>query len=170
MPLQGPRFCGSLMQGKGVTAEQAALCSKGIGGRLAKGVYHFPSLGVPRCTPPQQHPSVSKNDRWDALAACLREEPLTKLDLSGVHNEECVVRTVNAGSLRGKLLRLIALITLVGPDVVCVQETWEGFEPSDLAGLPYLVFVDPQFDGGGLLTLIHRRHAGPRPPGSWTRC
>ena len=84
----------------------------------------------------------------DALAACLRKGPLTKLDLSGVQDEECVMLTMNAGSLRGKLLRLLALITLVEPNVVCVQETWEGFEPSDLAGLPYLGFTGPQFDGG----------------------
>ena len=98
------------------------------------------------------------------MAASLCEEPLTKLDVSVVENGECVVLPVNAGSLRGKLSRLIALITLVEPDVVCVQETWEGFESSDLAGLPYRVFASPQFDGGGLLTLIHRRHTGPRPP------
>ena len=55
---------------------------------------------------------------------CLRKEPLSKLDLSGAKDQECVVLTLNAGSLKGKLPRLLALLALVEPDVVCVQETW----------------------------------------------
>ena len=44
LPQQGPRFCGSLVRGKGVTAEQASLCSTDIGARPAEGVYLFPAL------------------------------------------------------------------------------------------------------------------------------
>ena len=163
-PQQGPRFCGSLARGKGVTVEQAALCLTGVGARLAEGVYQFPALGVPRCVPPQRHLSLSVDDKWETLAESLRSEPLTKLEMSAVEDEECVMMTINAGSLGGKIPKLIALATLVEPDVACIQETWEGFESADLARLPYLVFTGPLIDSGGLLTLIHTRHAGPRPP------
>ena len=50
-PLRGPKFCGSLVQGKGVTAEQASLCSADIGACGAEGVYLFQCWalrGVPR--------------------------------------------------------------------------------------------------------------------------
>ena len=147
-----------------MTAEQASLSTTTVGARPAGGVYLIPSLGAPRCAPPQPHPSIGRDVRWDALVECLQKEPLSKLDLSGAQDQECVVLTLNAGSLNGKLPRLLALLALVEPDVVCGQETWEAFEPSDQASLPFLVFTGPQFDGGGLLTLIHRRHAGPRPP------
>ena len=112
-----------------------------IGARPAGGVYLFPLLGAPRCAPPQRHPSIGRDVRWDALVECLRKEPLSKLNLLGAQGQEGVVLTLNAGSLKGKLPRLLALLALVEPDVVCVQETWEAFEPSDLAGLPFLVFT-----------------------------
>ena len=75
-----------------------------------------------------------------------------------------MVLCVNAGGLADKLHRLLALLYLVEPDVVIVQEVWTRFDPSSVGSTPFHAEVTEPYDGGGLLTLIHRRHTGAERP------
>ena len=140
-----------------MSSGQALRCSSGVGAKLAEGVFQFPALGDDRSSPLLIPREVVAERVWDPLVADLKAEPLSKLELSAVEDSVCVVMTLNCGSLTGKVPRLVALMTVVEPDVVCVQETWAGFDASELAGLPYAAFTGPKFDGGGLMTLVHRR-------------
>ena len=57
-------------------------------------------------------------------------QPLEKLEVEVPPVSDCVVLSLNCGSLKSKVHRLVTLITLEQPDVVLVQELWPAFQLS----------------------------------------
>ena len=133
------------------------------GATPVRGVYLFPDLLDAPCSPECQDASLSEA-AWASLRKWAADQPLEKLEVEVPPVSECGVLSLNCGSLKSKVHRLITLITLEHPDVVLLQEVWSAFQPSWLSGIPYAVFVGDLVDGGGLVMLVHRKHVGPSPP------
>ena len=60
--------------------------------------------------------------------------------------------------LAGKQERLCALIALTEPDIITLQEIWDFQYLESINSLPYHCTTAGDFHGGGMATLIHRRH------------
>lgn len=68
------------------------------------------------------------------------------------------VLSLNCGGISGKIDNVAALVCWLDPDVVCLQELWDAFEPTDLEFPTYTLFCcGPRLRGGGLATLVHTR-------------
>ena len=161
---QALTLCPCLPRGTSITAGAAALCSSASGALPVEGVFEFPALGVPQCSPPEAPTVVPDPPGSHGLRTWLDSLGVSKLDLSAPLDSQLVVLSVNAGGLADKLHRLMALLFHVEPDVVLIQEAWTRFDPASLSGAPFHVEVTEPYDGGGLITLIHRRHKGSGRP------
>ena len=142
----------------------ASLCSTESGAQPAGGVFKFPALGAPLCSPPAAPPIPQEPRGAPGLPDWLDSIDVSKPDLAALPDSKLVVLCINAGGLADKLHKLIALLFLVEPDVVLVQEVWTRFKPSSVGSTPYHAEVNELYDGGGLLTLIHVRHKGSERP------